>query len=929
MTTGRDPGLVEKLLFGEGPEPRNGAPEPELLSTLAPFLSGELLDRACSYAGAALMTRSLERPLGTELLRAYDAVASRLAAEGGWSHGTLHWVFSGQPQPLARPVWEAASELGRTLSQWEQIDPALAPWTVSDLREEARSAESGAQAGLYASLLATQPSDDVLRETTEVAERLGGETKPLLLAWCVSASSGAFRNLLKALAEQALRSHLAVLPNDAYTAAAVALTAPSLGRETGSAVDTVSPDFRDVGLLAEWLQQVLPEPPPERLRWLDLQKQLRGELERLDESTRAVVLDECLQRLVSRWGGAPLAAPPPDEDTGELPVLEPETVEPGAAEPQEAELLPNQPHSPQVPPPRVLNVALADSGQEALPQGKALETEQDYLVRVDIGPPAAESVVVNPVAIPTERLQPSLEGYWLHVLVASSDVDVRPDLHRLFLPFSGPSWVCECTTPRHQCTKDERKPFLYIPFRTRSQEGDAALRCTVYDRNNAVQSVRVEFAVGSGETATIRGVVDYSLADDVGAASALAPRTVSVLTNESPGGTHTIVVKNGNRAIAVDLTEQEADKALSALRAKLREITVGTNGTPSYDDENRRETEAFLKDLKELALLGTVLYGAVVRNRDDKRYLRERLAQRATIQIARVGEVVFPWALVYDIPREEALPWTLCPLLDDWEANRSELAKYPAACPHEEAHHPNVLCPFGFWGFKHLIEQPPSVRQGVLPTEISVLTPGQAASARSLTLDKDLAEQHFRELESCLEGRFELDRCDSRTALRQAFADPTLPLVYFYCHGKTAELAGSLDVPVLEIGEDDTIGTTDFDAWDEGDDWGPSHWETTAPLVFINGCETTKLSPEDLVTFVKAFADINAAGVVGTEIPVRQRVAGEVALRFYTRFAGKANATVGEALYSTRIDLLAKGNVSGLVYTPFCSMDLALLERRD
>ena len=950
MTPGGNPELVKELLFGEGPEPRYGAPEPELLTTLAPFLSGELLDEACYNAGWALDARGFERPLGTELLRAYDAVARRLAGEGGWHPVSLERVFEQQRQPLARPVWQAATELARTLDRWSPIDnAALAPWAASDLHWQARSAEGNAQAALYAALLATEPSEDVVHETAEVAERLGGAAGAVLLAWCVSASLGTLRADLQAAAIKALRGQLADQPADFATAAAVALTAPSLGEETRSVAESVPPHYRDVGLLAEWLQQVLPEPPPERLAWLDLQEQLRAELEQLDESVRAPLLDACVRRIGSGWGAPQAAAvegvPAAIEDTGEFPLPEATAAPPPPAPPPPRKVegrpglfsairaaltrrFDRREEDTAAEPPRVLNVALADTDREPLPEYDPLETEQDYLVRVDIGALAAESVVVNPVEIPTERLEPSLEGYRLDVLVASSDVDVSADLHRLFLPFSGPSWVCACETPRHQCSEDERESFLHIPFRTRSREGDATLRCTVYDRNNAVQSVRVEFAVGRGETERIRGVVDYSLAEDVGAASALEPRSMSVLTNEAADGTHTIVVNSGDRAIAVNLTEAEAGKALQELRAKLREITVGTNNTPSYDEQNRREPEDFLKDLKQLALLGSVLWGAVVPNRDDRRYLREQLQHRATIQIARVGKVVFPWALVYDIPRELGEQWTLCPLLDEWDTKKSELAAYPLTCPHENAHRANVLCPYGFWGFKHLIEQPPTVRQGVLPRKIAVLTPARAASARSHALDPALTEEHFTDLEGCLKGRFDLSKCDSRKALRKAFADPTLPLVYFYCHGKTAELAGtSLEVPFLEIGGNDKIGPNDFAAWDEDDKWGPAHWATTAPLVFINGCETTKLSPEDVVTFVDALSGMNAAGIVGTEIPVRQRVAGEVALRFYTQFAGQASATVGQALYVTRIDLLAKGNVSGLAYTPFCSMDLVLSER--
>ena len=116
--------------------------------------------------------------------------------------------------------------------------------------------------------------------------------------------------------------------------------------------------------------------------------------------------------------------------------------------------------------------------------------------------------------------------------------------------------------------------------------------------------------------------------------------------------------------------------------------------------------------------------------------------------------------------------------------------------------------------------------------------------------------------------------------MAQAF--PDLPLAYFYCHSKTALLAGTqLPIQFLEIGSGDRIGPEDFSAWDEDSNLGPSHWRESAPLVFINGCETAMLSPDDVVSFVDALAGVHAAGVIGTEISVTQRVASEVALRFY------------------------------------------------
>jgi hypothetical protein len=574
---------------------------------------------------------------------------------------------------------------------------------------------------------------------------------------------------------------------------------------------------------------------------------------------------------------------------------------------------------------RVLNVALTDTQRRVLAETATLAPDHDYIVRIDIGPKEQESVVANPIPIPTENLKPSSsQGWWFDVVVASSDVDVAADVHRLFLPFAGRSWVCDCERPEHVCSTQQRQPYLYVPIRTRTHTGEATLRCTIYDRNNAVQSVCLQFVVADGRagSSAIRGVIDYSLADDVSRAQLLEPRRLNILTNESTTGTHKIIVNDGNRAIAVDLTEAQATSTLKQLRAKLREISLGNGGN---DNQNGKKTDAFVQDLRQLALLGWHLYIAVAPDRDDRAYLREQLAERATIQISRVTRTVFPWALIYDIPRELDAGWTLCPLLKEWETSRAQLAAYPHNCPYKAEHHMNVLCPYGFWGFRHLIEQPPSIGQGVLRTRIRVTKPDRAAAARSLALNQALTEAHFNDLRGSFEGRFDLDACDSRDAIRQAFADPGLPLVYFYCHGKTALLAGTeLPVPFLEIGVNDRIGATDFAAWEEDGKWGPTHWSEVAPLVFINGCETAKLNPEDVVSFVDALAGMNAAGVVGTEIPVTQQLAGEVALRFYRQFAGPSYQTVGTALYRTRIDLLIKGNVSGLVYTPFCSMDLSL-----
>ncbi|WP_405062308.1 CHAT domain-containing protein [Kribbella sp. NBC_01505] len=558
---------------------------------------------------------------------------------------------------------------------------------------------------------------------------------------------------------------------------------------------------------------------------------------------------------------------------------------------------------------RVLNVALTDSTERVLLTTAALRTGQTYAVRIDLGPLADDSVIINPVALRADDLtSDDPGGYRFDLVVSSSDVDVEPRLHRMTMPLTGAS------------------AYTYVPFTTGERAGPSSLRVTLYHRNNVVQSVRVDFVVTQFDEGTgqIQAIVDFALTDDAASAPELPPRQLNVLTNDSPAGTHTIVVNDGVQAITATVSDLQATTVLTAVRYRLTEITLGGRGDKSrYDDQNRKPTGDFIDDLRRMALSGAQLWQAVVPDVSDRARLREHLANRAKIQVTRATRASFPWALVYDIPRDPEQDGTLCSILTDWDVQQDTLRDYPSRCPGEASHGLNVICPYGFWGFRHLIEQPPSVRTGTLRSSIKVVEPARAAAARSLALNPALTAAHFTDLEACLAGRFELVHCADRPQLVAALSDPQLPLAYFYCHGRT-EVQADVVTPYLEIGTDTRIAPGSIGAWHEAGGWGSSHWSETAPLVFINGCETAALQASDVVSFVDAFAGLHAAGVVGTEIAVAQRVAGEIALRFYRHFVGTAGASVGTALHRTRIDLLRKGNITGLVYTPFCSADLTL-----
>lgn len=974
MSLGAEAGRAGGLLLGKTPPGRWPVPEPELLEVIAPFLHGDLLERGCRYGAYALRMRSLERPIGSEMFSAVAAVGRKLAAEGGRSPelGLLGYVVGSLPQPLARPVWMAAARLAAIAEPWleesalrELRTLGLAPRQDEyELLQMANTSAGREQAAAqWASVLARSRflPQALVADAVRVAEALPSPSRAKLLSWCCTAAEGEYRLELEASTRAVVQDALAQGETlDVELLAVVGLTAPEVARpllpDAAILIEAVPSEWRNVGLLAEWLEQVLPEPPPERRLWTSIQRELPTLLGELDQRTRGDLLEEFLHDYIDHWGGAPPRPPLPPFSQPEI-----ERKRPASRGPRVPDLLGSlraltrllgrplakkaMPEGWDVddglrrsleyvlPPPRFLNLAVTDNRQRVLSRSRTLAPGREYLVRIDIGERDPASLVENPVEVPTELLEPSTEGYWLDVLLVSRDLEVEPAIHHLFLPFEGASWVCSCTCGEHVCQEQEREPYLYVSVRTHHEVNpDVTIRCTIYQANSTVQSATLHLRVEDGRSRrdAQRAVVDYTLSPHFTDIEALPARRINILTNQSADGTHRIVIKGDERAIPVDLTESAVSDILDAVRAELRKISLKPDGRKSqYDANNRKSTPDFVADLKSLALLGSFFWNAVVPRNDDRMHLQERLRRRSTIQVSRVTKVVFPWAVVYDIPRELQAEWELCQLIEEWEEGGSrELESYPEACPYDSEHHLNVLCPYGFWGFKHVIEQPPSVRQGALKTTIPVAGRPQAVLARSLDLDAKQSKTHLERLETCLGGRFRVAHCDSRDVLRSLLSDPALPLIYFYCHGKYGVLGDTpLQVPYLEIGHTDGVGPYDFAAWSQEEKWPPTHWAEVSPLVFINGCHTAELTPDGIVSFVEALAGMNVAGVVGTEISVAQEVAGEVGERFYTELMASKNPTVGTALYRTRIDLLRKGNVTALVYTPFCSMDLALTEQ--
>lgn len=383
--------------------------------------------------------------------------------------------------------------------------------------------------------------------------------------------------------------------------------------------------------------------------------------------------------------------------------------------------------------------------------------------------------------------------------------------------------------------------------------------------------------------------------------------------------------------VAFGLAESQARNAVMAARQVLRTVHfVEERGNLRnlLDANNAKSPQAFLEDLRRLAQVGWMLWTALFADKlDTVDTIQSSLLASRRLQICMAGPVdlVFPWAMIYDIPlfggNDEQRP---CRLVEEWTGSSPMVAHDTADCPFADTHGQNVLCPYGFWGMRHVIEQPPSVPDGSsLSLEIALLAePGKVLAGFSPALNDRLTQAHIDALVTALGTRLQLAPCFTIATLRDALAATELPLAYLYCHGVRSSLAGTTgSIPELVLDKDSSLRPQDLIGL-RMSVWPSNHWRVVRPLVFINGCHTAELTPEELVSFVGAFVNVGAAGVVGTEITLHQSVAGEAAEAFLTAFA--SGADVGSAMSALRRQLLGKGNLLGLAYTPYCSSGLSL-----
>ena len=593
--------------------------------------------------------------------------------------------------------------------------------------------------------------------------------------------------------------------------------------------------------------------------------------------------------------------------------------------------------------------------QEVAQTGPAITAGATYLLRVDVGPLAADVQPSGVLELLVEdRLwHPTEQGLWTELAVAGLGCTVLGDpVQPLWIPRYGAS------DPRYVAVRVDRP-------------GVAILRYTLYHRGHVIQSFRLGAIVVAHADAPVGQTSRRALADalalgleDVGErtwyarlefstvarvdeAAVLAPRKVAIVANDVAGTPMLTVKSAGSFTVS---TPGDIDRDVRAARATLDEIS----GAPQnayrfgYGDDPNAAGEAFFSfALGRLAEVGWSLHSRIAP--DPPPLLVEALrAPDAVIQVGQVlRDKVLPWALVYDRPydanarkagghpvdhvacsaplpdAEGRLRVTTCGTDPACELHPDRLAGRAASgLPTVTAD--TVACPLGFWGVRHQIEIPP--RQ-VAPGDEArpAVSAIQAARAARVLLAFNAAimstHEHRLALETVVAGAprggqpavVVSDRDDVVDALREEDLD----VVYVYCHAQGGDPPAPWP-PQLEFQEPTDVSAIPLTAAEL-----PKVTWAHHPLVVLNGCGTTGFSNTATSAFITALVDgRGAAAVVGADVPVAEVMAAEVGETIVK--AVLEGEPLGSALARARRRLLSRRNPLGLAYTLYGSADLAL-----
>ncbi|HKP38630.1 MAG TPA: CHAT domain-containing protein [Pyrinomonadaceae bacterium] len=594
---------------------------------------------------------------------------------------------------------------------------------------------------------------------------------------------------------------------------------------------------------------------------------------------------------------------------------------------------------------RVVNTGFArpQTASRPLPNSQPLYASQKYYFWVEVGTEVEGSIEVEPTSLPEEHLPPEAK-LTVALFDFNEGLKITPgaDVGEIQLPPEGRAIVIRQPGSSKEIRAGAAmlQQRLFFPVRTLEKAGRFRLRCNIYYEQILVQSrlieVKVDLSPGRSYQRALRSKVDYTLSRSLSPATltGMEPHRLSLFINDNGNGTHGFRFF-GEKQFKGDASfdGQEIQNWITLAREALRQASWGDkepwNSSPkrSYLYTGARNLERLKSDLVRFAIWGYTFYDAIIERLtgsvDESDELAELMKTPGMIQIAlkQSARHVLPAAMIYDYGLEtNASSYSLCPAFlqsIDAAVPLEQSSCFKGLCPSRNGSDDTVVCPSGFWGFRHSLGMPLSLKStGELPSQIFWDERPELTVGVSTDKAFTLRTKHEQVLQSLRQG-LGWNYADTRDAVLKLLREKSSHLVYFYCHGG---MSGT--VPFIQVGPATEKGITRDNLRHE-----KIRWKSPRPLVFINGCHTAALEPDVAMEFISAFVNVaGASGVIGTEITIFEQLARPFAEECLRNFL--EGAQIGDAVRRARLKLLKDGNPLGLVYIPYVIASLSMVQKQ-
>jgi hypothetical protein len=432
--------------------------------------------------------------------------------------------------------------------------------------------------------------------------------------------------------------------------------------------------------------------------------------------------------------------------------------------------------------------------------------------------------------------------------------------------------------------------------------GLGRLTAVLHRDNNFVQQLDISLQVGPG---VVEPAAVVSTGRPIAASGHLSPRKLGLSIQPSATGGFDCIVWGATSAnVKLPISAGELAAEIDAARAALLRVVTAKrqDGVRPFQAGVGIDPAARDAALAAIALAGYTLYQKLFFHPAADRQCQE-LGEWLIKEVNEAKEAFTLQILARDFP----VPWAMLYLAPEWDAGKIDFER--------------------FLGMKLVIEQIP-LRNDKFGLDTRIPGDPDGLSV-SLNLNTDIDTQMKTNVVAVQEAYWQqaaaacpairLRRRTQAAELLAALNDGATDdqIVYFFCHAESIGLQagggpGSSNLTMSGNGSLDLANLVVQ---------APAkHKLGGAPLVFINACESGKLSPLFYNGFVPYFMSKGARGVIGTECKVPAQFAAAWAKRFFDAFL--AGGSLGGIVRDLRRSFYEHdGNPLGLLYGVHCSAD--------